>query len=144
MKGYQEYFSRAQHSSYPQQYIDYSLHKSKLKQFYDRRRQLSQILKSNDGTLSDAQFKGLTGGLGVSGSHADLGVYFQYGEGGEHEQVQMVDVEDAQLRLSIMERKGELSCMPVLVHLMASRETGHHEKQYTHIFHHPTAQNTVR
>eukprot|EP00956_Cyclotella_meneghiniana_P017471 scaffold28511_cov71-Cyclotella_meneghiniana.AAC.1 len=60
MKGYQEYFSRAQHSSYPQQYIDYSLHKSKLKQFYDRRRQLSQILKSNDGTLSDAQFKGLT------------------------------------------------------------------------------------
>ena len=107
MKGYHEYFSRAQHCSYPQQYIDYSLHKSKLQQFYDRRRQLSRIIESNDGALSDAQFKGLTGGLGVSGSRADLGAYFQYGEG-EQEQAQLVDVEDARLRLSIMERKGEI------------------------------------
>lgn len=104
MKGYQEYFSRAQHPSYPQQYLNYELHKSKLKQFYDRRRQLSQIIKDNDGALNAAQFKELTGGLDVSGRYVDLGTYFGCGDDGE-----MVDVDDAVLRLSIVERKGEMN-----------------------------------
>ena len=102
MKGYQEYFARSQHSSYPQQYLDYSLLKAKLKQFYDRRRQLSQIIKDNDGNLSTAQFKELTGGLDVSESTASG--YFCYGEEGE-----LVDIDDAVLRLSIMERKGKIA-----------------------------------
>lgn len=102
MKGYQEYFARSQHPSYPQQYLDYSLLKVKLKEFYNRRRQLAKIIKDNNGNLSTAQFKELTGGLDVSGSSTSG--YFCYGE-----EVELVDVEDAVLRLSIMERKGKVN-----------------------------------
>jgi hypothetical protein len=101
MKNYQYYYTRSQHPSYPNHYINYSLHKSKLKRFYDRRHQLSQILKANDGNLSVVQFREVTGGLDVNSSH--VGSYFCYGDG---ERVEMVNVEDAILRLSIMERKG--------------------------------------
>lgn len=52
--------------------------------------------------MSAIQFKELTGGFDVSGRYVDLGTYFGCGDDGE-----LVDVEDAVLRLSIMERKGE-------------------------------------
>jgi hypothetical protein len=105
MKGYHEYYSRSQHPSYPpQQYLNYELLKSKLKQFYDRRRQLSQIVKTNDGALPAAQFQQLSGGQDISGRYVDLGSYFGCGD---DEHAEFVDVGDAMLRLSIIERKGE-------------------------------------
>jgi hypothetical protein len=105
MKGYHEYFTRSQHPLYPpQQYLNYELLKSKLKQFYDRRRQLSQIVKANDGALPAAQFRELSGGQDVSGKYVNLGAYFGCGD---DDHAEFVDVGDAILRLSIIERKGE-------------------------------------
>jgi len=119
MKGYQEFYSRAQHPSYRQKYIDYELHKSKLKKFYSWRREIAELVKNNDGMLNTSQFKKLTGRLDGSESDVDLGAYFRYeNDAKEVEHVKLMDVDDAVLRLSLMERKGEVVlCMSKLLRL---------------------------
>ena len=111
MKDYDSYFRRCQNPAYDcNQYINYSLHKEKLRQFYQRRRQLSKIIREGNGLTAHA-FAQLTGGSSISGSDhnnitADapsyLGSYFRYDDTEQHT---YVDEEDAILRLSIIERK---------------------------------------
>ena len=86
----------------------------------DRRRKLSQLLRENDGRLSAEEFETLTGAsaeVNTSGCHADLGCYFSYDEdGGKNvRKFELVDAEDAFLRLSIMERRGKITHLLCLV-----------------------------
>jgi hypothetical protein len=78
----------------------------------DRRQKLLQLLRENDGRLSAEEFETLAGAsaeFNRSGCHGDLGCYFCYDEdGGKNvRKFELVDAEDAFLRLSIMEGKGK-------------------------------------
>jgi len=102
MKGYESYFHRCQHPDYSSHYIDYGSHKGKLRQFYNRRRKLSKILRDTKGQLTANAFSQLTGGEEMKPSSYAASSYFRHDDGQE---VALVDKDDAILRLSIMERK---------------------------------------
>ena len=109
MTGYEEHCVRCKHPDYTTQYIDYGLHKDKLRQFYTRRRQLSQIIRDGNG-LTAVAFSELTGNnIVISEGLLDdtrCSSYFCYDDDGDGENnMALVDEEDAILRLSIMERK---------------------------------------
>lgn len=119
MKGYETYFNRCKNPEYGDSYVDYELHKGKLRGYYARRRDLANILREGGGALTSDAFSRLAaaapddgGATGGSGRDKPLAAvactssYFCYeddgrgGEGAAH-----VDSDDAVLRLSIMERK---------------------------------------
>lgn len=50
MNGYESYFHKSQNPVFARYYIDYGLLKDKIRQFYNRRRQLSKILRERRGT----------------------------------------------------------------------------------------------
>jgi len=106
MKDYDSYYYRCQNPSYgSDHYINYGLHKEKLRQYYSRRRKISKILRKEQG-LTEHAFNQLIGtddtnSMGGDGSVSSS--YFRYDDG--QTDVALVDEEDAIMRLSIMERK---------------------------------------
>ena len=106
MKGYESYFHRCQNPEYADRYVDYGLHKDKLRKFYKRRRQLSKILRDEEGRLSVDAFSRLTGEEGDSNNGLGSAVgYVRYGGDDGREEKALVNKDDALLRLSVMERK---------------------------------------
>lgn len=120
MKGYGAYLQRCQNPAYADRYLDYGRLKSELRRFYERRRELSELLRSEDhggpGRLTVDAFRALNpnGGSGAASSGttddpADGGGYLRCvcgdgGGGGDDGRRQLLDREDASLRLSIAER----------------------------------------
>lgn len=110
MKKFEAYYQQCLNPEWADNYIDYGLLKDKLRSFYDRRQQLNNLLKNEDG-LTEEAISRLTG---VVEDDYDLTLtgYFQYVDsdvgcscGGFGSDSGLVDKEDALLRLSILERK---------------------------------------
>jgi len=105
MKDYDSYYHRCQNPSYSDHYINYGLHKEKLRLYYSRRRKLSKILRKEQGLTEDAfaQLIGTDDTSSMVGDGSISSSYFRYDDG--QTDAALVDEEDAILRLSIMERK---------------------------------------
>ena len=116
MKGYEEYFRRCQDPDCAGHYVDYGLLKDKLRQFYGRRRQLSKILRGEQGTESGGGGAGGDAGLtvdalsrltdGDEGAGADAGGDYFLHSSDTPDGSAIVDPSDALLRLSIAERRS--------------------------------------
>lgn len=136
MNGYESYFHKSQNPKFARYYIDYGLLKDKIRHFYNRRRQMSKILRERHGSkISSQEFYQLArdpanttannggGGNHTTGGHsclpqyntpiANVGghdTYFLYKDDNHNKINERLNRKEAMLQLSYMERR-ELSTL---------------------------------